>query len=635
MGILSHTKPGRFISGIIVGALLMSALLAIALFVTYYCYHTAKTTPGADIFMPENGNILKLVFSVKVSIFLATTAAGFIIWGMFNEPRWNMRYVAGLLPLCAFFLLWAAFAKYKPQDYLDHSTGTEITAFWCIVYSYIPLTLAMGIKFAMGTRAMGQGKPLRGTKKVEGNPRQIEQQLYALSQQANKGLPPGVLVYEKDKRICMPWKKEIQGAAIIGSPGAGKTQIVYRMIEDVRRRGDKIIITDTKGTFVQALAGEPGVSILMARDKRSVAWCLGLDVLNSLDCHQAAYVLIPPHSIDSQPHFLNSARNVLAAVLIQLNAIGNKWGWHDLWETISKGKDDLRRFLQRTKEGRSAATSLEGDTKAAHDVYSTLMTALHPTIFLAEAWGNSGISLKEWASDPKSQILIIGGMAEDEELNKLTMRLSLQIIVNGKISLSEDLNRRIWHVIDEMAAIGYHKTLVEAFTTGRSRGLCVIAGLQDVGHIEHLYGHELTKSMFNVFSTFMFMRCVDSVTAEWVAKTIGDQETADFTGETDSGLLNKSKNTTVRHKPVFMASEISNFDDMTGVLKVAGWPVAQLTWPVKPIPQTYPRLTEADWVNKKTKLDDLPDDKKKGNDAPPNKDKPDKPNDQEDSPWEN
>ena len=55
-----------------------------------------------------------------------------------------------------------------------------------------------------------------------------------------------------------PFKRENQHFLIVGSPGAGKTQIIYPMVDQAFKRGDKAIVWDIKGTFIQAFAGKRG-----------------------------------------------------------------------------------------------------------------------------------------------------------------------------------------------------------------------------------------------------------------------------------------------------------------------------------------------------------------------------------------
>jgi len=620
---LGRTKVGRFIvGGFLAGFVMYMMTLALGLLTCKWLTQASQVPFLANLLSNYGSSAALLV--IFVAIILAMFIGCVITCFLFpRQDPWLYQLIL-MSPLFAIvLLLFVIIPTQHPNNVLLY--------FGAIAYS--PLILGLGIKLAMKRqRPMGDGKFIRGTDKLAGNDRKVEKQLYTIAKEENHDDPQGVLIY---KNIRIPYKKENQGTAIIGSPGSGKTQVINQMIESIMARNEKMIVWDIKGTYIQAFAGEPGVSILCPWDKRSIWWRLGADVLRPLDCQQAADILIPKNPKEHDPHFPDSARNVLSAVLIQLDAMRSKWGWQDLWDAISKGKDGLYTFLQLSKEGRAASAAIGGDTKAAHDVYATLMTAMQPAIWLPKAWGNEGISLREWVKDPNSKILIIGGMVENEKLAALTARLALQILVNEVLAMPDNLERRVWLFLDELAALGYHKTLVDAFTTGRSKGLCVVTGLQDIGRIEHIYGYELAKSLFNVFSTFVFLRCVDPATSQWASETIGYQETADFMGETDSGSLNKSKSTNVRHKPVFMASEIANFPDLTGVLKMVNWPVAKVTWPLKAIPQKYPRVVDASWVNQKATLDDLPPPEKKKETPPPPK-KPEPPKDEQgkdQNPW--
>jgi len=124
-----------------------------------------------------------------------------------------------------------------------------------------------------------------------------------------------------------PFKRENQHILITGSPGSGKTQIIYPLIQQVYKRGDKAIIWDVKGTFIQAFAGESGVDLLAAWDQRSIAWSPGADIRSQLDCQQVASIMFPHNPKESQPYFLNAARQILEAVFLYLDAQGDTWGW--------------------------------------------------------------------------------------------------------------------------------------------------------------------------------------------------------------------------------------------------------------------------------------------------------------------
>jgi len=186
----------------------------------------------------------------------------------------------------------------------------------------------------------------------------------------------------------------------------------------------------------------------------------------------------------------------------------------------------------------------------------------------------------------------------------MVANLALQVMVQEVLSLPDNLDRRIWLFLDEFGSLGNNVSLLEALSVGRSKGLCSVVGIQDIGKIEYFYGRVLAKSIINTFSTSIFLRATDPDTAKWTSNILGEQEVKEPTSSTESsikqgGKSNKqeSKTESVRHKQAFLPSEISNFEDLTGVLKVPGWPIAKLKWQVSKIPNSEPVIVDADWVN--------------------------------------
>ena len=625
--VLFRTRPGKFCVGMVLGAITTNLLIYLLRSMTFtWAEHITNTPYAREIFfhMWLVGNNLALVLASLIAMYAGCLAVSIL----FRGQKEQFYYVIFSMPAIGLALIMFTLGVIGGKDYPGHLRDILVLVY--ALYAHLPLALGLAIKFARRDSDYGKGDHVRGPEKLEGNPNQIDRKLGAIDKRQLRKEGQGIRIY---KKVCIQKKKESHGTVIIGSPGTGKTQIINGMINDIRARGDKMIIYDKKGTYTQAFANEPGVKILAARDKRSIAWRLGADFLNPLDCQEAAHILIPDNPKESHPYFTESARHVLEAIMVQLDAIGNNWGWQDVWGAISKGKEGLYSFLQRTKEGRTAAEAIEGDITTSKNVYTTLISHLKPMSWLAKAWGNQGISLREWIKDPDSKILIIVGGVETDKVAAMTARLSLQVLINELLAMPDDLNRRLWLILDELGALGRHDTLIEAFTTGRSKGLCVVAGIQDIGRIESLYSHELAKSLINIFSTFVFLRCVDPATNQWASEAIGSQETADFMGETNSDNFTKSRSINVRHKPLFLASEIANFPDLTGVLKISDWPCAKVTWEIVPISQEYPRVVEADWVKEKAKLDDLPDDdNQKGTETPPDKPKPPAPPEKDNNP---
>jgi len=404
-----------------------------------------------------------------------------------------------------------------------------------------------------------------------------------------------------------PFKRETQHLLGVGSPGSGKTQIIYPLVEQVYERGDKAIIWDIKGTFIQAFAGKEGVDLLAAWDKRSIAWSPGMDIRSQLDCQQVAGIMFPPNPKDSQPFFLNSARQILEAIFMYLDSQGNNWGWGDVWSILSREKKEIAALLATFEDGKALSNVIGGDSKATEDIYSTLIGHAQQTIrWYSKAWPKGNVSLRKWVHSD-SRLLILGGIPERADLAQSTANISVELIVNEILSLPDDPNRRIWLFLDELATLGKLTSLLNAFSLGRSKGLCVVAGIQDIGKLEHHYGPQLAKSIANTFSTMIVLRCSDHDTAQWASKNLGEQEV--IITQKSSGSSRGEEHTTrsdsaqeqLKTMSLFMASQISNFENLEGVIRVSGWPLLHVIWNYQPIAQDQELVIEADWLKKKEK----------------------------------
>ena len=71
---------------------------------------------------------------------------------------------------------------------------------------------------------------------------------------------------------------------------------------------------------------------------------------------------------------------------------------------------------------------------------------------------------------------------------------------------------------------------------------------------------------------------------------------------------------------LFMPSQISNFDNLEGVIRISGWPLLHVGWNYRAIPQTQILVEEADWLKRKDK--DSPVEKKPETPKEPPQDPP-------------
>lgn len=453
-------------------------------------------------------------------------------------------------------------------------------------------------------RYVSAGQYQRGVRQaaVDSVPRVFE---LMTQKETPEGIKAGIPIWAG---CPFPFKRENQHFLVVGSPGAGKTQMIYPMLWEVLQRGDEAIVWDIKGTFIQAFAGYERVDLLAAWDERSIAWSPGADIKSHLDCQQVASIMLPPNPKDSQPFFLNSARNILESIFIYLDSRGSDWGWGDVWAIISLDRKEMATLLSSFEDGKALANTISGDSKSAEDIYSTLISHAQQTIrWYAKAWPKGNVSLRKWVHGDQ-KLLILGGIPERADLAQATANIAVELIVNEILSLPDDPNRRVWLFLDELATLGKLTSLLNAFSLGRSKGLCVVAGIQDVGKLAHHYGQDLVKSITNTFSTLVVLRCSDYETAQWASHALGEQEVLITTKSSGSSSGDDGKTSSssgeqeqLKTMPLFMPSQISNLENQGGVIRVSGWPLLHVQWNYSPIPQDQPLTVEADWIRQKDK----------------------------------
>src|SRR5476649_1528040 len=104
------------------------------------------------------------------------------------------------------------------------------------------------------------------------------------------------------------------------------------------------------------------------------------------------------------------------------------------------------------------------------------------------------------------------------------------------------------------------------------------------------------------------LRCSDVETSQWASSVVGEQDIIET--QKSSGSSSKAGEYAVRStheqkvprtRRLFTASEIAHFPNLDGVMRVSGWPLLDLRWPYRPIPQTKPIVVDANWINRKDK----------------------------------
>lgn len=332
----------------------------------------------------------------------------------------------------------------------------------------------------------------------------------------------GILLHPK---LRMSLDRETRHILVMGSTGSGKTQAIWHLINQAIERGDRAIIYDNKGEFT---TGIQKCTLFAPWDERSFAWDVGRDCVDKQDARELAARLIP--SNDKDPMWSNASRAILTGMIVYLqNKHKTQWGFRELADLIPLPIDQIRSIIeQHNPEG---LRSVEEASKTTQSILINLSAFMSVIFDLADAWGDKPkgqrFSLRAWLMDKTNgKVLVIQGSGQNAQLSRSYINAMISTITAQITapSFNDNKSRRIWVFLDELPQLGKMDHLSPLMEVGRSKGIRVVIGTQDISQLRAIYGQDGTNAWASMIGTSIYGRVAGGETAEWIAKRVGDRE---------------------------------------------------------------------------------------------------------------
>lgn len=342
---------------------------------------------------------------------------------------------------------------------------------------------------------------------------------------------PGLPAITKDR--------ETRHILIFGGVGSGKTQTILPLMRAARERGDRMIVYDLKGDFTREFASKTMshkgnevevVDVIFAPwDSRSMAWAVAQDVDTLAAAREFAARMIP-EAQGGSPFWSNAARQVLIASLVELQSeIPEKWGFSDLAKKLTRPIEELAdaarihfpEALKALSDGQQNVTSA--------GVLGNMMSYLSVVFDLARAWPTPGLfSIRDWLTEKnkatKSVILQHSGKFDSlaKAFNGSVLGLASQLISSADL-FPDSSSRRLWFFLDEFPQLGKVEPIFPMCEIGRSKGVRVVIGTQDISQIKKIYGAEATESLVSMVGTHIVARVSAGETAHLISEKLIDE----------------------------------------------------------------------------------------------------------------
>lgn len=373
---------------------------------------------------------------------------------------------------------------------------------------------------------------------------------------------------------------EVQHLLIDGTTGAGKSVMIRKLVRWIRARGDKAIIYDKGCVFTSKFYNPDTDVILNPFDNRCANWDVWCDAKEAPDFENMAAALIPQHG-DGDPFWVDSARTIFSSTAYRMLQDKSKSCSTErlLSLILTSELETLGNFLEGTE---SASLVSKDIKKTAISIKSVLATYIKSLRFLdgldAPTRPSSlqhKFSITEWVqNDQHNGFLFLSSNAQQHASLRPLISMWLAIASNAILGLSEDENRRIWVVMDEMPSLHKLPELGAIIAEVRKFGGCYLIGIQSYAQLVKTYGKNAADEMFDLLNTRFFFRAPSSQMAKISAHDLGEQE-VDISKENVSYGANTLRDgVSLGHqtvtRPVVSASEIQALDDLQCYLRTPG-----------------------------------------------------------------
>ncbi len=365
---------------------------------------------------------------------------------------------------------------------------------------------------------------------------------------------------------------------ISGTTGAGKSTALTHLLKAIRARGDRAVVYDKKGEFVEMFYRDRVDHILNPADSRSHQWTPWEEMASPFDADWIAETLLPSSNSNSgsEKFFTSAARAVVSAALQNLYLDGPKsllsllraTAWNDL------------ELLKELVAGTPAATYFNEDNeRTLESIRSTIVDGVRPLRLLKEENTKGFFSIRDWIAEgdepnADDSWLFLPVRESEIEIQKPLISTWIQAAAKGLMACGVNNNRTLWIVVDELPSLKNIPALSMLMAEGRGFGAAVILGIQEINQLEEEFGKNTSKTILGLCSTQFHFRLNNADTAEWVSKVLGEAEREEVDEDLNysaddirDGVRVSSKR---QNRKIVLPSEIMDLPDLSCFAKIWG-----------------------------------------------------------------
>ena len=376
--------------------------------------------------------------------------------------------------------------------------------------------------------------------------------------------------------ITYPARGETEHLMLAGTTGTGKTVVIKDLLRQIKERGDKAIVCDYTGAFIEGYYDPAKDIIINPFDKRSKSWCLLNEVDAEAEFETIAEALIGGSDAISDPFWPNGARLIFSE-LCKLQYRKGNLKTQDLYKHFSLPLKQLNKVLKNTLARNFTDPKSEKTTLSLFMLMTTYLQGLQ---YIENKDDN--FSIKKWLLDREQKnILFLSTKSSLHSAVQPLISAMMDIGINNLGELPVGNKSKTWIIFDEVASLNHLPSLEKGLTVSRNFGGCFVIALQSISQLTRRYGPHDAETISSNCSSKIILKAGNNDTAKWASQLIGTQEIEEYREGLSYGAhqmrdgvnLNKQRS----ERNIALASEILSLPKFTGyALMTGGYPVAKI-----------------------------------------------------------
>lgn len=328
----------------------------------------------------------------------------------------------------------------------------------------------------------------------------------------------------------MPLVKDMETRhfLVTGSTGSGKTNLIHNLLPQVEAKGQPVVVLDQTGEMIAKYYNpKRGDIIFNPFDARGKAWDFWADCKKLRNLEKFADTLIGFNSRKnnkSTTDFWEESSKSIFVDCVRYLQKQEQYSIEALRRMICQSEnEELQEYLKGTD---SAKHFTKDNAKTAASIMSVLMNSIKPLRFLSDESEAGSFSIQEYLQNVDTGSSGWLFLAAEPSTRELTIPINAslaELVIAYLMVHNTPKDRKLWFIMDELAAFGRFPSLAKLMQEGRKYGTCVLAGLQSSSQLFSHYGHGDASNLFALFKTKFAFQSDDPMMGKLYSSICGSE----------------------------------------------------------------------------------------------------------------